>query len=299
MIKIIPKIKTAICCRVTPLQKAQIVSLVQKKFNKVGLAIGDGANDLNMIDEANIGVGIIGKEGSIAARSSDYAIHRFKHLKRLLAVQGRYSLIRNGLFIQYSFYKNMVITFIGVFFNFFCSFTSTSVMNSYYITFYNSWFNALLPIYYGVFEKDYPEKVLEDCPEMYKPLKKGHSFNLLTFMVWMFQGLLHAAIIFFFAYGILQEDLLSEHRKQDDLHILSFFLACSTQSILFIKGLLHLRHHDILSFGLLLFSFFSFIGYFLFYSAFPIFVIDFTDPLADYFFVTCKNRKTDFNFFFL
>eukprot|EP01080_Neovahlkampfia_damariscottae_P011071 gene11071-3777_t len=286
LIKVIPKIKTAICCRVTPLQKAQIVALVQKKFKKVGLAIGDGANDVPMIDEANIGVGIIGKEGSIAARSSDFAIHRFKHLKRLLFVQGRYSYIRNGLFIQYSFYKNTVITFLGVFFNFFCAFTSTSVMNSWYITFYNSWFNALVPIYFGVFEKDYPEKVLEDCPELYKPLKKGYGFNIFTFIVWMVQGVLHASIIFFFAYGIIISDLLIEHRHQDDLHLLSFFLSFSTQTILFVKGLLHQRNHDIISFGLLAFSIVSYVGFFLFYSAFPIFVIDFVDPLADYFFVT-------------
>jgi phospholipid-transporting ATPase len=289
LIKSIPKLKTAICCRVTPLQKAQMVGLVQKRFKKVGLAIGDGANDVPMIDQANIGIGIIGKEGSIAARSSDFAIHRFRHLKRLLAVQGRYSLVRNGLFIQYSFYKNVIITFIGVFFNFFCSFTSTSVMNSYFITFYNSWFNALLPIYYGLFEKDYPEAVLEDCPELYKPLKKGYSFNVFTFCIWMIQGILHSLVIYFFAHGMLTEDLLHEFRRQDDLHVLSFFLAFSTQVILLLKGFISSRHHDLLSLGFFVFSFVSFLGFNLFYSAFPIFWIDITDPLADYFLVTCLN----------
>lgn len=99
-----------------------------------GLAIGDGANDVSMIQSASlycivrliklaVGVGIIGREGSAAARSSDYAIPRFKHLVRLLAVHGRYSYLRNSDFLHLSIYKNMVIVFIQLWFCIFCGYS--------------------------------------------------------------------------------------------------------------------------------------------------------------------------------
>lgn len=103
---------SVICCRVTPLQKALVVNLVKTNVKCITLAIGDGANDVSMIQAANIGVGIMGKEGTQAVRASDYAFGEFRFLKRLICVHGRYSYMRLALIIMYSFYKN--ITLIGV-----------------------------------------------------------------------------------------------------------------------------------------------------------------------------------------
>ena len=98
-----------IACRVTPNQKAFIVKMVRQRFpKKITLAIGDGANDVNMIQEAHVGVGIQGKEGQQAARTADYAIGQFKFLKPLLFVHGREAYRRNSLLINYSFYKNIL-----------------------------------------------------------------------------------------------------------------------------------------------------------------------------------------------
>lgn len=195
LIEAIKHIKCAICCRVTPIQKALVVTLIQTKFKKVALAIGDGANDVAMIGEAKVGVGIMGREGSQAARTADYAIPRFKHLKRLLATHGRYSLVRNSFFIQYSFYKNMILTFIQAYFNFFCLFTSTSAFDSWYVTFYNLLFTALHPIIVGIFERDYPDKVLEQSPEMYQEIRKGlgYRMNWQTFGVWVIQSVIYSS----------------------------------------------------------------------------------------------------------
>lgn len=65
---------SVICCRVSPKQKADVVSLAKKQGKYITLSIGDGANDVSMILEAHIGVGIRGKEGTQAVRSADYAI---------------------------------------------------------------------------------------------------------------------------------------------------------------------------------------------------------------------------------
>jgi phospholipid-translocating P-type ATPase (flippase) len=100
---------TVICCRVTPLQKALVVRLVKNRLKKLSLSIGDGANDVSMIQEADVGVGIMGKEGGQASRVSDYSFVEFRLLKRLLVVHGRHSMLRLGKMTLYSFYKNIAM----------------------------------------------------------------------------------------------------------------------------------------------------------------------------------------------
>lgn len=98
-----------ICCRVSPLQKALVVKLVKDGLGSMCLAIGDGANDVSMIQAADVGVGISGEEGLQAVNSSDYAIAQFRFLKKLLLVHGHWSYARNGNMISNFFYKNIVI----------------------------------------------------------------------------------------------------------------------------------------------------------------------------------------------
>ena len=101
--------KAVICCRVSPLQKALVVKLVKKHLKAILLAIGDGANDVSMIQAAHIGVGISGMEGLQAARSADVAIGQFRYLRKLLLVHGAWSYHRVSKVILYSFYKNIVL----------------------------------------------------------------------------------------------------------------------------------------------------------------------------------------------
>uniref|UniRef100_A0A8C1B7W2 Phospholipid-transporting ATPase n=1 Tax=Cyprinus carpio carpio TaxID=630221 RepID=A0A8C1B7W2_CYPCA len=113
-----------LCCRMAPLQKAQIVKLIKaSKEHPITLAIGDGANDVSMILEAHVGIGIMGKEGRQAARNSDYAITKFKHLKKMLLVHGHYYYIRIAELVQYFFYKNVCFIFPQFLYQFFCGFS--------------------------------------------------------------------------------------------------------------------------------------------------------------------------------
>ena len=132
--------KSVICCRVTPLQKAQVVDLMIKHDRKRTLAIGDGANDVSMIqstfpgslrlgsDEiclgAHVGIGISGQEGRQAVLASDYSIGQFRFLERLLLVHGRWSYIRLSKFLRYFFYKNFAFTFSQFWFGFYCGFSA-------------------------------------------------------------------------------------------------------------------------------------------------------------------------------
>lgn len=101
--------KAVICCRVSPLQKALVVKLVKRHLKAILLAIGDGANDVSMIQAAHVGVGISGVEGLQAARSADVAIGQFRFLRKLLLVHGSWSYHRLSKLILYSFYKNLAL----------------------------------------------------------------------------------------------------------------------------------------------------------------------------------------------
>uniref|UniRef100_A0A7N8YPW2 Phospholipid-transporting ATPase n=1 Tax=Mastacembelus armatus TaxID=205130 RepID=A0A7N8YPW2_9TELE len=132
--------KSVICCRVTPLQKAQVVELVKKYKQVVTLAIGDGANDVSMIKAAHIGVGISGQEGMQAVLSSDYSFAQFCFLQRLLLVHGRWSYLRMCKFLRYFFYKNFTFTFVHFWYAFFCGFSAQLGLEMSYWTAVNTIF---------------------------------------------------------------------------------------------------------------------------------------------------------------
>jgi P-type E1-E2 ATPase len=140
-------------CRVTPGQKAEVVRLVKQK-GKMTLAIGDGANDVNMILEAHVGVGIYGQEGMRAAQVSNYAIGEFCLLWKLLLVHGRLNYIRISEMILYFFYKNMVFTIPQFVFSFYCLGSGQSIYLSWAITLYNLLFTLIPVVIRAVFETD-------------------------------------------------------------------------------------------------------------------------------------------------
>ncbi|CAF3159997.1 unnamed protein product [Rotaria sp. Silwood2] len=111
--------KAVVCCRATPLQKAQVVDLVMKNERKITLAIGDGANDVSMIQKAHIDVGISGQEGRQAVLASDYSLGQFRFLEILLLVHGRFSAqtLYNPFFIAtYNvFFTSLPVLVLGVF----------------------------------------------------------------------------------------------------------------------------------------------------------------------------------------
>lgn len=96
LLELATRCKVVICCRTSPLQKALVVRLVREGLGAMCLAIGDGANDVSMIQAADVGVGVAGEEGLQAVNSSDYAIGQFRYLQRLLLVHGHWSYMRNS-----------------------------------------------------------------------------------------------------------------------------------------------------------------------------------------------------------
>uniref|UniRef100_A0A0E0MF66 Phospholipid-transporting ATPase n=1 Tax=Oryza punctata TaxID=4537 RepID=A0A0E0MF66_ORYPU len=178
--------KTAICCRVTPSQKAQLVKLL-KSCDYRTLAIGDGGNDVRMIQQADIGVGISGREGLQAARAADYSIGKFRFLKRLILVHGRYSYNRTAFLSQYSFYKS--------FFSFLSGIAGTSLFNSVSLMAYNVFYTSI-PVLTTVLDKDLSEKTVMQNPEILLYCQAGRLLNPSTFAGWFGRSLYHAIIVF-------------------------------------------------------------------------------------------------------
>lgn len=107
--------RAVLCCRLSPLQKCEVVHLIKSSPGKpITAAIGDGANDVSMIQEAHVGLGIVGKEGRQAARCADYAFANFSMLKKVLLVHGYYYSQRLAMLVLYFFYKNLVFMLIQV-----------------------------------------------------------------------------------------------------------------------------------------------------------------------------------------
>jgi phospholipid-transporting ATPase len=124
--------KVVLACRVSPKQKAEIVMMVRAmKSGITTLAIGDGANDVNMITSAHVGIGISGLEGQQAARSSDYSIGQFRFLKTLLFFHGREAYRRNSYLISYMFYKNTLFVFPIFWFGFYSVFSGVPFYENY------------------------------------------------------------------------------------------------------------------------------------------------------------------------
>ncbi|XP_073013888.1 phospholipid-transporting ATPase 2 isoform X2 [Typha latifolia] len=186
--------RTAICCRVTPSQKAQLVELL-KSCDYRTLAIGDGGNDVRMIQQADIGVGISGREGLQAARAADYRIGKFRFLKRLILVHGRYSYNRTAFLSQYSFYKSLLICFIQILFSFFSGISGTSLFNSVSLMAYNVFYTSI-PVMASILDKDLSEKTVMQHPQILIYCQAGRLINPSTFAGWFGRSLYHALVVF-------------------------------------------------------------------------------------------------------
>lgn len=160
--------KSVLCCRVSPAQKAAVVSMVKHGLDVMTLSIGDGANDVAMIQEADVGVGIAGEEGRQAVMSSDYAIGQFRFLQRLVLVHGRWSYRRLAETISNFFYKNMIWTFSIFWYQVFCDFDITYIFDYSYIIMFNLFFTSVPVILMGVLDQDVSDSVSLAVPQLYR-----------------------------------------------------------------------------------------------------------------------------------
>ncbi|KAM3847610.1 phospholipid-transporting ATPase ID-like isoform 2-T4 [Vipera latastei] len=218
--------KTVICCRVTPLQKAQVVDLVKKYKKAVTLAIGDGANDVGMIKTAHIGVGISGQEGMQAVMSSDFSFAQFRYLQRLLLVHGRWSYIRMCKFLYYFFYKNFAFTLVHFWYGFFSGFSAQTVYDEWFITLYNMVYTCLPVLGMSLFDQDVDDRWSLQFPELYVPGQQNLYFNKKEFAKCILYSIYSSLVLFLVPYGTSFDSVRGDGKDVADYQ--SFALMVQT-----------------------------------------------------------------------
>lgn len=188
--------KAVICCRVSPLQKALVVKLVKRHLKSILLAIGDGANDVSMIQAAHVGVGISGMEGLQAARSADVAIAQFRFLRKLLLVHGAWGYHRVSRVILYSFYKNVALFMTQFWYSFTNDFSGSSIYESWTLSFFNVLFTVAPPFIIGIFDQYVSARMLDRYPQLYQLSQKGMFFRMRSFFSWVGNGFYHSLLLF-------------------------------------------------------------------------------------------------------
>ena len=204
-------VDTVICCRASPSQKASLVSSIRHKVKgSVTLAIGDGANDIAMIQEAAVGIGITGKEGLQAANSSDYSIAQFRFLTKLLLFHGRSNYLRTCKYTLGTLWKEQTFYLTQALYQRYAGYTGTSLYESWSLSMFNTLFTSLPVIFLGIFEQDLPATTLLAVPELYHSL--GHDnqgFNIKVYLAWVAMAASQAVIIFFIMLGIFGQTIFT------------------------------------------------------------------------------------------
>ncbi|KAM7048423.1 phospholipid-transporting ATPase VA isoform 1-T1 [Molossus nigricans] len=192
--------RSVLCCRSTPLQKSMVVKLVRSKLKAMTLAIGDGANDVSMIQVADVGVGISGQEGMQAVMASDFAVPRFRYLERLLIVHGHWCYARLANMVLYFFYKNTMFVGLLFWFQFYCGFSASAMIDQWYLIFFNLLFSSLPQLVTGVLDKDVPADLLLAEPQLYKSGQNMEEYRPRTFWLNMADAAFQSLVCFFIPY---------------------------------------------------------------------------------------------------
>ena len=213
-----PQCEAAVFCRVNPKQKGLIVKSCRERLSAgCVLAIGDGANDISMIKEAHVGIGIFGEEGWQAAGSADYAITKFRDLYRLLFIHGRWNYMRITFFISFFMYKNFAFTFLQFWMAAYSEWTGLSVLEDVCLLAFNSIFMVGPLFCAGLFDKDvhpdadrpskksllHPRSMTDEkwyvnvVPRLYYPGQQNELFKSQRIFAWLALGLIHSVCVFF------------------------------------------------------------------------------------------------------
>ena len=245
--------KSVICCRVSPIQKSQVVKLI-KDYNpdKKTLAIGDGGNDVSMITEAHIGIGIYGEEGLRAVQSSDYAIGEFKILRRLLLFHGYVNLMRNSEMIIYFFYKNFVFTIVHFLYGFFNNFSGQTIIDDWFISLFNLVFTSIPLAVKGVIDIDLnPDDgilVFKLLPFLYLEGRDNPKFSIWKFLLGLIKGIFHCLIDFYFCFQMTRT-FVDSKGNFSDIWFNSVNLYTNMLIIVTIELIVNTKYHTILNFG--------------------------------------------------
>lgn len=205
--------RALIACRVSPKQKTEMVELVRRHDpGKVTLAIGDGANDVGMIQAAHVGVGLVGLEGKEAKLASDFAIGQFRFLARLMLVHGRWNYTRVARMVLFVIYKNIVLVLCELFWAPYAAFTGQPLFDPWIGSMYNLCLTTLLPIFMGILDQELSSPYALMFPEVYRRGHSNSAYSFRVFLGWLASGVWQSAIIFYLATAVIGDGVTASGR---------------------------------------------------------------------------------------
>jgi len=205
--KLATKVANVICCRCSPQEKSFLTQTVKKLTRKVVLSIGDGGNDVGMIQIADIGVGIVGKEGKQAALAADFSIEKFEYLNKLLFWHGRLSYKRSAVLSQFIIHRGLIISFLQAIFSLVFYFVAISIFNGTLLLGYSTIY-TVLPVFCLVLDEDLNVETALSYPDLYRTLKRSRDLNYKSFLIWVFKSLYQAIIIMWLSLYVFDKAFL-------------------------------------------------------------------------------------------
>ncbi|CAG7734664.1 unnamed protein product [Allacma fusca] len=256
--------RSVICCRASPIQKAEIVEYVTQQTGAVTLAIGDGANDVAMIQKAHVGVGISGVEGLQAALASDYAIAQFSYLAKLLFVHGAWNYDRMCKLIFYSFYKNICLYIIELWFAIYSGWSGQIIFERWTIGLYNMFFTSAQPIAMGIFDRKCSQEIRMRFPMLYKPAY--NSFGLKIFFMWVGNSILHSVMLFWLSRYIVGDGAVWSTGRDGGYLVLGNFVYTYVVVVVSLKSGLETKSWTVFTHLAIFGSILLWMAFLLFYS---------------------------------
>ncbi|XP_045120592.1 probable phospholipid-transporting ATPase IIB isoform X4 [Portunus trituberculatus] len=196
-----------VVCRCSPTQKAAVVRLIQRHTGKRTAAVGDGGNDVSMIQAADAGVGIVGKEGKQASLAADFSIEQFQHIARLCLVHGRNSYKRSAALSQFVMHRGLIISTMQAIFSSIFYFSSVALYQGFLMVGYATIYTNF-PVFSLVLDQDVSPAIALTYPELYKDLTKGRSLSYKTFFVWVLISMYQGGVLMYGAMLLFEDELI-------------------------------------------------------------------------------------------
>ncbi|KAI9221330.1 aminophospholipid-transporting P-type ATPase [Blastocladiella britannica] len=201
------RLPAVVCCRCSPTQKSQVTEAIKAHTGRRVCCIGDGGNDVSMINSAHVGVGIVGKEGMQASLAADFSITQFSHLTRLILWHGRNSYQRSAKLAHFVIHRGLIISIMQAVFSAIFYFAPIALYQGMllvgYTTVYTMW-----PLFSLVLDFDVPADLALLFPELYKDLLKGRQLSFKTFFIWLLVSVYQGGAIMMLALLLFDNDFV-------------------------------------------------------------------------------------------
>ncbi|KAG8927497.1 putative aminophospholipid-translocase [Tulasnella sp. 419] len=207
-IEIATKLSAVVACRCSPTQKADVARLIRQYTKKRVCCIGDGGNDVSMIQAADVGVGIVGKEGKQASLAADFSVTQFSYLTKLLVWHGRNSYKRSAKLAQFVIHRGLIISIMQAVFSAIFYFAPIALYQGWLMVGYATIY-TMAPVFSLVLDRDVNEDVALLYPELYKELTKGRSLSFKTFFQWLMISLYQGGAIMIMSLVLFENEFLN------------------------------------------------------------------------------------------